>query len=323
MVHHLSHGLFVLLRGDAVHGALRPAPSATLRRRWTGGISGGGRRGIDSLAVVERVEAPKLRERRRGRPRATRGPPYRSAATPTHAATPRVAHAERGEAAAAGRVRRAAALDDGQQGGVLVRGHCSAGVLISRRSSAGPRRSVARNDERSGGGTSSLGIRRGTKRRDDSTSRALGASRVWRAFACGGRGARTRAHTKIRNLCPSWVLRIQTILPNYLTECLLSTVHFYKCSAWRFVVSIRRVSIFALRGKARIARNRAQSFRAVHFRARFTPGCGIVRVIGTLSHSSHLVFLTTRSTWPHVHSAPGSSATGVAVAAASTQRNDL
>ena len=212
MVHHLSHGLFVLLRGDAVHGALR---HGALPRHFAaggrGGISGGGRRGIDSLAVVERVEAPKLRERivegvaeRRG----ARAVSKRGDADARGDAEGG-AHAERGEAAAAGRVRRAAALDDGQQGGVLVRGHCSAGVLISRRSSAGPRRSVARNNERSGGGTSSLGIRRGTKRRDDSTSRALGASRVWRAFACGGRGARTRAHTraKIRNLC-SWVLRI-------------------------------------------------------------------------------------------------------------------
>ena len=211
MVHHLSHGLFVLLRGDAVHGALR---HGALPRHFAaggrGGISGGGRRGIDSLAVVERVEAPKLRERivegvaeRRG----ARAVSKRGDADARGDAEGG-AHAERGEAAAAGRVRRAAALDDGQQGGVLVRGHCSAGVLISRRSSAGPRRSVARNNERSGGGTSSLGIRRGTKRRDDSTSRALGASRVWRAFACGGRGARTRdTRAKIRNLC-SWVLRI-------------------------------------------------------------------------------------------------------------------
>ena len=171
------------------------------------------------------------RAHRRGRPRATRGPRRIEARRRRRTRRRRGgAHAERGEAAAAGRVRRAAALDDGRRG-VFSCVACSAGVLISRRSSAGPRRSVARNDERSGGGTSSLGIRRGTKRRDDSTSRALVESRVWRAFACGERGARTRAHTDARRseiFCPSWVLRIQTILPNYLTECLLSTVHLYK-----------------------------------------------------------------------------------------------
>jgi hypothetical protein len=137
VVHHLSHGLFVRLRGDAVHGALR---HGALPRHFAaggrGGISGGGRRGIDSLAVVERVEAPKLRER------IVEGVAERCGAravskrgdADARGDAEGGAHAERGEAAAAGRVRRAAALDDGQQGGVLVRGHDSAGVFISRRS---------------------------------------------------------------------------------------------------------------------------------------------------------------------------------------------
>ena len=124
--------------------------------------------------------------------------PDRSAETPTHAATPSVA-----QTPSAVRPRRRDERDASSRSTTVSKGVCSCvamvpGWLVSRRASAGPRRRVVRTDDRSGGGSSSLGDRRGTMRREDSTSRAFDASRVWRAVRCVGVPA-TRAQTRARN----------------------------------------------------------------------------------------------------------------------------
>jgi hypothetical protein len=125
---HLRHGLIVPVRRvDAVHGALGRHAGALLRNLRVVSLHGGGPGGNagSRARLVERVEAAKSRERvvegvaeRRARRAGTK-----RGDADARGDAERGADAERGEAAAAGRARRVVALDDGQQRGVLVRGH--------------------------------------------------------------------------------------------------------------------------------------------------------------------------------------------------------
>ena len=206
MVHHLSRGLFVRGRGRGRHVRFcRPRETFRSRGRRVESLGF-----VDSLAVVERVETPKVRERiveRVPERRGARAGAKRSDADARGEAEG-CEHAERGEAAAAESARGVSALDDSQQGGVLVRGHDTAGcVCISRRSSAGPRWRVAGNDDRNGAVPRRSGRNRG---RNVTSTRRVARCGLSAALVCassGGHAARVRnARFQMENGCYAYTI---------------------------------------------------------------------------------------------------------------------